>query len=269
MTRIISRKWIWSSSSSETRKTHYEILSLQPSASAQAIKTAFYTASKATHPDRVLDPSLKPAALQQFLSVKEAYETLSNPSKRVAYDVKIGLAPSAYYTTGTSDFSNSWTSTTGVPPGWTEYNESVQTAAGWKNPFAFRRDVHSHQAAPFDESLSPIDYMDTKTLILISLSGTLACLAGFWGLVTYYTYAVEDSPSAMKEAENYHRARAIILEYTPVDVKEENYRQRHKDFGYGAPPPGGSKSGVYARKVSDRVSPAPSSGSQGSETHPP
>jgi hypothetical protein len=270
LTRV-SRRSIWSTKQLEA-KTHYESLSLQPSATPQAIKSAFYTASKACHPDTVHDPSLKPSALAKFLSVKEAYETLSNPSKRVAYDVRIGLAPQSY-TNGTSDFS-AWTSSTGVPPTWTMYNEATAQESGWKNPFAFRRDAPH---APYDqEAYSPVDFVDTKTLFVISLTGSLACFAGFWGLVAYYTYAVEDSPSAMKEAENYHRARAIILEYTPVDIKGENYRQRHKDFGYyeGAPPPGGSRNGMYARKVSTPpASPPPASSppseAQGSETTQP
>ena len=68
-------------------KSYYEILGLSKTATDDEIKSAYRKLAKKYHPD--LNPGDKVAA-EKFKDVNEAYETLSDPKKRAAYD-----APSA------------------------------------------------------------------------------------------------------------------------------------------------------------------------------
>jgi curved DNA-binding protein CbpA len=63
-------------------KGYYVALGIEEAADADAIKTAYRTKAKRLHPD--FNPS--PVAAKQFHRLHEAYETLSDPLKRKAYD---------------------------------------------------------------------------------------------------------------------------------------------------------------------------------------
>ena len=63
--------------------TPYEILGVQPSASADDIKKAYRTLAKKLHPD--LNPGNKRVE-QQFKELSVAYDLLSDPAKRARYD---------------------------------------------------------------------------------------------------------------------------------------------------------------------------------------
>lgn len=65
---------------------HYIVLDVKPDATGDEIKKAYRTAASKTHPDRG-------GMTHMFRMVQEAYETLSDPDKRTAYDREIGLAP--------------------------------------------------------------------------------------------------------------------------------------------------------------------------------
>jgi len=62
--------------------THYEILGVEKTASAEAIKRAYREAARKYHPDanEVANASLI------FRMINDAYEVLSNPAKRKEYD---------------------------------------------------------------------------------------------------------------------------------------------------------------------------------------
>ncbi len=67
--------------------SYYALLGLHPSASPIEIRRAYRELSKRYHPDTTDLPQAK--ATQKFQQLNEAYATLSNPEKRLAYDRKI------------------------------------------------------------------------------------------------------------------------------------------------------------------------------------
>jgi tetratricopeptide (TPR) repeat protein len=75
---------------------HYSALGLDAEANAVDIKKAYFKAAKKYHPDSLarmgLD-DLKESAARVFARMAEAFETLSNPDKRAAYDAGGGDAP--------------------------------------------------------------------------------------------------------------------------------------------------------------------------------
>jgi curved DNA-binding protein len=63
-------------------KDYYSTLGLERNASAEDIKKTYRKLARKYHPD----VSKEPNAEEKFKEVSEAYETLSNPEKRAAYD---------------------------------------------------------------------------------------------------------------------------------------------------------------------------------------
>jgi len=63
-------------------KDHYKILELDCSATLPEIKKAYRRLALQYHPDKAFDD---PYAAAQFNDIKEAYETLTNPSKKDSY----------------------------------------------------------------------------------------------------------------------------------------------------------------------------------------
>lgn len=70
--------------------SYYAQLGLHPSASPIEIRRAYRELSKRYHPDTTdLPPAI---ATPKFQQLNEAYATLSNPERRLAYDYKIGYS---------------------------------------------------------------------------------------------------------------------------------------------------------------------------------
>jgi molecular chaperone DnaJ len=67
------------------KRDYYEILGLAKNASDEEIKKSYRKAAMKYHPDRNQGEGAKKAE-EQFKEAKEAYEMLSNPQKRAAYD---------------------------------------------------------------------------------------------------------------------------------------------------------------------------------------
>ena len=63
-------------------KSHYAILGVSPGTTPEVIKTAYRKKANQYHPDK--NPS--PDAATRFREVQEAYEVLSDETRRKAYD---------------------------------------------------------------------------------------------------------------------------------------------------------------------------------------
>ena len=67
-------------------KDYYTVLGVQPGATDEEIKAGWRDAAQAFHPDRYRTSSRKQWATKQFQQAQEAFEYLSDPAKRPAYD---------------------------------------------------------------------------------------------------------------------------------------------------------------------------------------
>lgn len=67
-------------------KTLYDLLGIPETATAEAVKAAFRDLAKKHHPD-VNGGSAEATAI--FMAIKRAYDVLSDPTKRAAYDLKL------------------------------------------------------------------------------------------------------------------------------------------------------------------------------------
>lgn len=74
-------------------KNYYRILGLDPSCSLEDLKRAFRRLAKKYHPD-----AGRGSLPEEFLRIKEAYDTLCDRKKRREYDLKTkyGMVPPAY-----------------------------------------------------------------------------------------------------------------------------------------------------------------------------
>jgi hypothetical protein len=70
--------------------TYYSLLGLHPWASVIDIRHAYRELSKNYHPDTTTLPTA--IATVKFQEINEAYATLSNPERRLKYDIKIGYS---------------------------------------------------------------------------------------------------------------------------------------------------------------------------------
>ncbi|MEO1375745.1 MAG: J domain-containing protein [Cyanobacteria bacterium J06635_10] len=70
--------------------TYYSLLGLHPAASVIEIRRAYRELSKRYHPDTTDLPT--ELATVKFQKLNEAYGILSNPQKRLTYDLKIGYS---------------------------------------------------------------------------------------------------------------------------------------------------------------------------------
>lgn len=71
--------------------THYETLSVAPTATLEQIKKARRDAAHLYHPDRLqqMPESVRALAEAQFKRINAAYDVLSDPAQRRAYDASL------------------------------------------------------------------------------------------------------------------------------------------------------------------------------------
>jgi curved DNA-binding protein CbpA len=72
------------------QQTYYDLLDVHPSASAIEIRRAYRELSKKYHPDTTILTGAK--ATVKFQALNEAYAVVSNPERRLAYDLEIGYS---------------------------------------------------------------------------------------------------------------------------------------------------------------------------------
>lgn len=69
-------------------ENYYEILGVSENASAEEIRKAYYQKAKDSHPDKISLTNLSRAEAEcLFKKINEAHSTLSNPTKRLLYDL--------------------------------------------------------------------------------------------------------------------------------------------------------------------------------------
>lgn len=83
----------------------YQILDVNPTASASEIKKAYHQKALQCHPDKELDPEKKKAKELHFKEISEAYAILSDPAKRQNYD-QFGINAAQHDQPETDIFSN-------------------------------------------------------------------------------------------------------------------------------------------------------------------
>ncbi|MEE9410072.1 MAG: DnaJ domain-containing protein, partial [Candidatus Heimdallarchaeota archaeon] len=86
------------------KRDYYEVLGVSKDANETEIKKAFRKKAMENHPDRNPDD---PKAAEKFKEATEAYEILSDPEKRAAYD-RFGFAgvQSTFSGVNARDFSS-------------------------------------------------------------------------------------------------------------------------------------------------------------------
>ncbi|MEM7342908.1 MAG: J domain-containing protein [Chloroflexota bacterium] len=84
-------------------ENYYKILGVDPKASSDQIKKRFRFLANAYHPDKFTSETHKANAEEEFKAINQAYQILSVPAKRSAYDRQLGLSS----TTTSSDTNGS------------------------------------------------------------------------------------------------------------------------------------------------------------------
>ena len=76
-----------------SKKDYYKVLSLEHSAAvgAEEIKRAYWRLALRYHPD-VCPPSRRAESTELFLELRRAYETLSDPARRLRYDAELRVS---------------------------------------------------------------------------------------------------------------------------------------------------------------------------------
>ncbi len=70
-------------------KTHYDLLGVSRTATTETITKTYRTLARQHHPDKNID-NMK-AATEHFNAIRDAYEILSDPQKRMMYDMSLPL----------------------------------------------------------------------------------------------------------------------------------------------------------------------------------
>ena len=78
--------------SSESLPDHYKALGIDKDADAATIKKIYRKLVLTCHPDKVTDEALKAQKQEEFHKIQQAYETLSDETRRATYEAELKLA---------------------------------------------------------------------------------------------------------------------------------------------------------------------------------
>ena len=113
-------------------RSHFEVLELERSADAAAVKAAYFRLAKRFHADAQRDPGvddLKDKLKAVFLRLGTAYEVLGNPRKRADYESNL---PRQMFNPPRAGLASS--SSTSEPPGPARPGPRGVATAGWSEP---------------------------------------------------------------------------------------------------------------------------------------
>ena len=116
-------------------RNHYEVLGIDPKASADEIKKAYKKLARTYHPD--LNPKRPRSAHDRFRRVQEAYDVLSDPISRRHYDQSLGIgqtSPEINEAGHTEVTTGSWTR-----DDWTIHSQDEKKKTGWREKLSWRR----------------------------------------------------------------------------------------------------------------------------------
>ena len=174
-----------------TEKSHYQILGVSPLASRQEIKKAYYTLARSNHPD-------VNGSQENFVLINQAYDVLSDETKREAYDKQIKKTQSKSHSSASTankyTFSANKAYTQEEPS--KKQNESTESStneekikssfsnylktqsSNWSGgQFANKENTNNNSGgSPFDAFLKMFYSAVIPTTVLV------------WGFITYATF---------------------------------------------------------------------------------
>ena len=114
------------------KKTYYDILEVEPSASFNEIRTSYLKLSKLVHPDTASDHEKN--THNAFIVLTEAYSILSKPDLRKRYDQKVGVQTLHHHKSG-KNFHNPFRSSTYKDP-YAEYDTARRESEKWSDYYS-------------------------------------------------------------------------------------------------------------------------------------
>ncbi|MDG2382194.1 MAG: J domain-containing protein [Pirellulaceae bacterium] len=195
----------------------YEILGVERSASRREIRDAFLNLAHQHHPDLNRNHS---GADEQFKHVRRAYEVLSDPIRRAAYDDNPGLFPLAQEQTGNKS--------TIVP-------EAYQ-ASGPNRFHSSSRRRHPETAIPFSFNLQPAQPKRKRLILATLCTGIVMASISYFALTQPPTSTPSAGHRLTGKTSGIHPSPHLSV---PIVPQEDRYPPHH-ELGQAVQLPSGS-----------------------------
>ncbi|XP_061461648.1 dnaJ homolog subfamily C member 4 [Rhineura floridana] len=201
--------------------SYYDLLGIKQDANLQEIKQAFFSKSKKLHPDS--DPA-NPDLHSQFVKLNEAYQVLSNESRRRIYD-SFQTAPGARPAPGSHHGSNSKRS----PFGFAEFGK--RSAPEPDENLRYWQQFQQAPSEPFSGPEVKRKHRQNRRLfgycILLMVGSLVVHYIGFRKLEDLHNSFMDEKDRAITQIynENKERARSLGLQR-----QQELLQQKHAEF---------------------------------------